>query len=168
MSKEQVLAKGWRWEDLVPGTFGKTTLEPKNIPDQIGDVADSILKEALECVQCQKNYNVVPPELQLYRRLNVPVPRLCPDCRYRNRIALRPPRKLWHRQCQCAGNARIDAEQTQIDAERSDPTAPPLRKGVRRGAPKHGGTLPRLASRRSDSGRRSGPRPEASGVPERV
>jgi len=85
----------------VPGTFGKETIKPEQIPDDIKDVGDSILKEALVCVHCRKNYNIVQPELQFYKRENIPIPRLCPGCRYTRRINLRPPRKLWHRQCMC-------------------------------------------------------------------
>lgn len=90
-------------EEAVPGTFGKETMKPEEIPDDIKDVPDSIVKEILRCAQCRRNYNIVEPELQLYRRFVHPIPRLCPDCRYRRKIALRPPRKLWHRQCACNG-----------------------------------------------------------------
>lgn len=99
LSKQEVLARTWKWEDLEPGTFGKETLKPEDIPDHINDVPDTIIKEALRCINCSRNYNVVAPELALYRREIIPVPRLCPDCRYRRRIALRLPRKLWSRQC---------------------------------------------------------------------
>ena len=92
---------GLKWEDRVPGTFGKETLKPENIPDDIKDVTDNILKEVLICALCKKNYNIVEPELALYRRLNVPIPRLCFNCRYMRQINLRSPRRLWHRQCVC-------------------------------------------------------------------
>lgn len=101
MTKEEVRAQGWQWEDAIPGTFGRETLQPGEIPDDIKDVSDSILQAVLRCVSCKRNYNVVEPELQLYRRFSVPIPRHCPDCRYRRKIALRPPRKLWHRECMC-------------------------------------------------------------------
>ena len=101
MSKDEILAKGWKWEDNLPGTFGKETIEPNEIPDDIKDVKNEILKAVLKCEACTKNYNIVEPELMLYRRLNIPVVRQCPDCRYKARIAIRNPRKLYHRQCAC-------------------------------------------------------------------
>jgi len=61
--------------------------------------------QARQCQNCNKNYNIVKSELDFYHREHIPIPRLCPDCRYYNRIALRPPRKLWHRQCMCDGSA---------------------------------------------------------------
>jgi len=101
LSKEEVLEKGWKWEDNMPGTYGKETMMPEDIPDDIKDVQDSILKEILKCVSCDKDYNIVEPELQFYRSEKIPIPRMCPDCRYRRRIALRAPRKLWHGRCKC-------------------------------------------------------------------
>ena len=99
MTKEEVLAKGWKWEDNTPGTFGKETLAPEQVPDNIKDVADDITKQALKCVTCSRNYNIVPQELEFYRRENIPIPRQCYPCRDAARIALRAPRKLYHRQC---------------------------------------------------------------------
>jgi len=103
MTKDEALSGGWKWEDRVPGTFGKETIKPEDIPDAITDVSDSLLKEALKCTKCTKTYNVTQPELQLYKKEKVPVPRLCPECRYERRIALRTPRKLWHRKCMKPG-----------------------------------------------------------------
>ncbi|MEK7508041.1 MAG: hypothetical protein AAB602_03085 [Patescibacteria group bacterium] len=105
LAKEEALEQGLKWEDRVLGTFGKETIKPENMPDLIVDVPDSITTEILSCAGCNKNYNIVKPELDLLRRFDVPIPRLCPDCRYLNRISLRPPRKLWHRVCRCAGAA---------------------------------------------------------------
>jgi len=102
-SKESAIEMGYKWEDLVPGTFGKETLKPEQIPDDIKDVSDSILKEALRCIDCGKNYNIIKPELDFYKKENISVPRQCPDCRYKGRIALRPMRKLWHRKCMKPG-----------------------------------------------------------------
>ncbi len=99
LTKEEALAHGYRWEDLMPGTFGKETITPEQISDDIKDIDEGILKEALRCLVCNKNYNIVKSELDFYQREKIPIPKVCPDCRYKNRIALRPPRKLWHRKC---------------------------------------------------------------------
>jgi hypothetical protein len=101
MTKEEVLSRGWLWEDKVPGTFGKETIQPENIPDSIKDVPDSMTEEVLKCITCTKNYNIIPDELTFYRREGIPIPRNCPDCRYKKRFSLRLPRKLWHRTCMC-------------------------------------------------------------------
>ena len=101
LTKEQVLAKGWKWEDTAPGTFGKETITAENLPDDIKDVGEEILSAVLKCISCSRNYNVVKPELDFYKRENVPIPRRCYDCRYMRRIKLRSPRNLWHRTCMC-------------------------------------------------------------------
>jgi len=103
MSKEEVLAKGWQWENNIPGTFGKETIKSDDVPDKIEDVTDGILNEILICIECSKNYNIVPNELSFYRKENIPLPRKCPDCRYKKRFDLRLPRKLWHRTCMNEG-----------------------------------------------------------------
>ncbi|MCX6723631.1 MAG: hypothetical protein NT155_00460 [Candidatus Staskawiczbacteria bacterium] len=100
-SKKEALALGMKWEELASGTFGKETISPENIPDSIIDVSENIIKEAFRCIECNRNYNIVKAEFDLYRRFIAPIPRRCPQCRYLNKIALRPPRKLWHRQCMC-------------------------------------------------------------------
>ncbi|MEK7140254.1 MAG: hypothetical protein AAB815_00555 [Patescibacteria group bacterium] len=101
MSKEEVLRRGWQWENKMPGTFGKETIKPEDIPDNIKDVQNNITKEILHCANCNKNYNIVPFELSFYRRENIPIPHFCPDCRYKARIAFRLPRKLWVGKCKC-------------------------------------------------------------------
>ncbi len=101
MNKEEVAAKGWAWEDANVGSFGKETIVFQNVPDKIQDVADSILQEVLVCKECKRNFNIVKPELDFYRSQYVPIPRLCPHCRYLRKIQMRLPRKLWKRRCGC-------------------------------------------------------------------
>ena len=101
LSKDEVLAKGWHWEDNVPGTFGKETISVNDIPDRIGDVDDTIIKEIFACSACNKNYNISQNELLFYKKENLPLPRKCPNCRYKRRFDMRPARRLWHRVCMC-------------------------------------------------------------------
>ncbi len=101
MTKEEVLAKGWQWEDQTTGTYGKETIKAEDIPDHIDQVTEETVKNIFKCVHCTKNYNIVPFEFQFYKKENIPLPHLCPDCRYRRRFDLRPPRKLWQGKCKC-------------------------------------------------------------------
>lgn len=103
LTKEEALSSGFNWEDATTGIYGKETLEKDNIPDDIIDIPESITKEIFKCEDCTKNYNIIPQELLFYKKEIVPVPRLCPDCRYKKRIALRLPRKLWYRKCMNEG-----------------------------------------------------------------
>ncbi|MBI4652773.1 hypothetical protein HY750_00775 [Candidatus Kuenenbacteria bacterium] len=36
--------------------------------------------------------------------MNLPLPRLCPNCRHYQRIKQRNPLKLWKRKCMCGGS----------------------------------------------------------------
>lgn len=101
LPKEEVLARGMKWEDQTTGVYGKTTIPPLDLAQNITETPDSVTKEILECVHCRKNYNIIFAELEIYRRMKIPIPRECPDCRYSNRVNMRPPRRLWHRQCSC-------------------------------------------------------------------
>jgi hypothetical protein len=102
MTKEDVLAKGWHWEENILGTFGKETVTSAKIPDKIEDVPDSFLGEIFACTECSKNYNIIKNELLFYHKESIPLPRKCPNCRYKRRFDLRPARRLWHRSCMCA------------------------------------------------------------------
>lgn len=103
LTKEEVLARGWLWEDKIPGTFDKETINIKDIPDSIKNIKDEITSEILKCAVCSKNHNITINELNFYKKEEIPLPRLCPNCRYKRRFALQLPRKLWHRKCMKEG-----------------------------------------------------------------
>ncbi|MBI4407991.1 MAG: zinc-ribbon domain containing protein [Candidatus Kerfeldbacteria bacterium] len=52
-----------------------------------------------QCQQCSKNYLITAGDQEFYQRINVPEPKLCPDCRFQRRIVWRNERKLYARQC---------------------------------------------------------------------
>jgi len=101
LSKAEVLAKGWRWQDNLPGTYGKETIKVADLPDDIKDVNLEISQAILACEDCGKNYKIIPQELSFYKKLNLPLPRRCPYCRHLDRIKRRTPQRLWQRQCGC-------------------------------------------------------------------
>ena len=103
MTKEDALSHGYLWEDKIPGTFGQETVQTEDIPDEIEDVKEDIVKEIFKCEECGRNFNIIPNELVFYQREQVPLPHKCPECRYKRRFAFRPLRKLWHRHCMKPG-----------------------------------------------------------------
>ncbi len=109
MSKEEAKQQGFQWKDPEASEH-KPTIAAADLPDNIKDVDDSILNEIIECEhqtkcsgQCTLAFKIIPQELEFYRKMNLPLPRLCPNCRHYQRIQQRNPLKLWKRQCQCAG-----------------------------------------------------------------
>jgi len=108
LTKEQALKQGYRWYDK-PKPEHKPTVKAKDLPDNIKDVDDSILKEVIECENASSGcegagvFKIIPNELRFYQKHNISLPRLCPACRMWTRLKQRNPLKLWKRQCQCAG-----------------------------------------------------------------
>jgi hypothetical protein len=98
LSKDEILERGYNWKEKVDNKY-TITKKASDLPDDIKDVDDSILDEVIECAQSGRAFKITPYELQFYRRMDVPIPRLHPDERYKNRLKLRNPLKLWHRKC---------------------------------------------------------------------
>lgn len=101
--REEALKLGARWEDNMPGTFGKGTIKTGNIPDNIKLVSPEISNEIFECEICSRNYKIISQEFLFYKKLGIPLPRKCPQCRYRARMNLRTPRELHERKCMNSG-----------------------------------------------------------------
>ena len=99
LSKEEALKRRLKWQDDVQKTIGKETLLPESIPDHIKDISNTITKEVLRCLDCQRNYKITEQELSFYQRMNIPIPRECFFCRHHNRIVERGPYRFWDREC---------------------------------------------------------------------
>jgi len=102
LTKEEIIERGYNWRGKSGNTY-TITIKALNLPDNIKDVDDSVLNEVIECSQSKKAFRIIASELQFYRRMNVALPRLHPDERYKNRLKLRNPLKLWHRKCMKEG-----------------------------------------------------------------
>ncbi|MBT3835546.1 hypothetical protein HOF56_04865 [Candidatus Peribacteria bacterium] len=96
LSKEEAISKGYRWHDRDPKNYQKQTYK---IPNCIDDVQDEITESILSCVQCKKNYKIVPQELSFYRKHRIPIPHFCHDCRHMVRFSIRNPQKLRRDKC---------------------------------------------------------------------
>ena len=96
LARKQALDRGFKWKEPDPKEYLPQIYE---VPDMIEDVPDSICQKILACTCCNKNFKVIPQELRLYRKKNLPIPRRCPNCRHLDRLKLRNPRKLWNRKC---------------------------------------------------------------------
>ncbi len=99
LTKEEAISFGFRWENDIQTTIGKETISQEKVPDHIKDVEDNITKEILCCVNCNRNYKIIEPELLFYRKMVLPIPRECFYCRHRNRIIRRGPYQFWDRKC---------------------------------------------------------------------
>jgi len=101
--------QGFRWNDQVEKNVA-VVIPSHDLPDRIQDVAENIIDKIIGCEhegrcndRCTVGFRIVPSELRFYKRYNLPLPRLCPNCRHYERLKQRNPLKLWHRTCTCAG-----------------------------------------------------------------
>ncbi|HAE36553.1 TPA: hypothetical protein DEP30_02165 [Candidatus Nomurabacteria bacterium] len=99
LSKDEILDKGYVFQDNVQKTINKETIIPKDLPESIFDIDNSITNEVLKCIDCGRNYKITEDELTFYKKMQIPIPRRCFYCRHANRIKRRNPYKLWHRKC---------------------------------------------------------------------
>lgn len=98
LTKEEALKKGYSWRDPDQKEY-ETTLKADQIPDRIQDIPDTISKEIIECESCKRAYRVTDSELMFYRRIGLPLPYCCIDCRIRRRFSRINPPRLYDRTC---------------------------------------------------------------------
>jgi hypothetical protein len=108
-TKEEALSSGFTWVDPAEKSY-VPTLQIDSIPEHIADVTDAILKETVACEDigncthgCTKAFRITKDELEFYRRMKIPVPRKCPNCRYYRRLAYRNPTTIREIVCMCDG-----------------------------------------------------------------
>lgn len=105
LSEEEAIRKGFKWENIERGIYDKKTIQWENFPDSIKDLSKdfNVNKEVFACTFCKKNYRIIKDELSFYKRMDIPIPRICPECRHTERFRNRGPNKLWHRKCMKEG-----------------------------------------------------------------
>ena len=82
--KEDILKLRGYWEDASEtNAEGMPTSE---LPDDIKDVPDSIITQALICPETGWRFNVAQNELIFYRENNIPLPRYHFDVRTKNQV----------------------------------------------------------------------------------
>ncbi len=105
LTKEEALKQGYEWKDENLKSYNPT-LKPNEVPDSILEVPDGIINEVIACEhnnkckhKCTTAFKITKDELVFYRKHNIPLPVLCPNCRHGERISCRNPKKLWDRNC---------------------------------------------------------------------
>ena len=91
---------GFIWRDINRREY-ETTIDAQNLPDDIENVDDKITEEAIKCEDCSKAFRITKIELQFYKRIPLPLPHVCQNCRFIQRFKFVNPPKLWQRNCMC-------------------------------------------------------------------
>ncbi|MBI4094985.1 MAG: hypothetical protein HY435_02210 [Candidatus Liptonbacteria bacterium] len=102
LDKSEAESKGFLWREPDRREY-ETTIKATDLPDHIKDASDLVLKEVIECSECKRAYRIIEMELQFLRRIGLPLPRKCPECRFKDRFRFVNPPKLWPGKCHCAG-----------------------------------------------------------------
>ncbi|KKR70775.1 MAG: hypothetical protein UU13_C0001G0003 [Candidatus Nomurabacteria bacterium GW2011_GWB1_40_7] len=110
--KDEALEGGYFWEDLKEKDY-KPTIRGSELVDNNVIIKDNVLKEIILCASweqdpqkallknCSKAFRIIESELQFYRRLKIPLPLCCHNCRHHDRNLNRQPMQLWDRKCMC-------------------------------------------------------------------
>lgn len=113
LTEKEAQVQGFKWrspDERKPAT----TIRASELPDDIKSVDDSILGAVIQCaheeggghslgcnIDCGRAFRIVKQELDFYRQTNLPLPRLCFNCRHIDRIKWRNAPALYPRQCMC-------------------------------------------------------------------
>lgn len=113
VNEKEAKEKGYCWRTPEERNYN-ITLNTKDVPDSINDVSDEILKEVIQCeheethehsfgcdVDCASAFRITKQELVFYRQMNLPLPRLCFNCRHIDRVQWRNVPALYSRVCMC-------------------------------------------------------------------
>jgi hypothetical protein len=102
-TKEEVLEEGFLWDDSKKSST-ESTIKANELQGKIEETTDGILKESIECMTCRRAYNIAKGELDLLRKLKLPLPHECPKCRESKRFERMTMPKLYDRKCDKCNN----------------------------------------------------------------
>ena len=101
-TKEQALSGGYSWSD-ENNPSPPATINADELPDTITETTDSIFDEIIECASCKRSYRIVKGELNLLRKMGLPVPHECPKCRENARFERMTKPEMHYRNCDKCG-----------------------------------------------------------------
>ena len=99
LTKQQVLARGWKWSDYEAEVQAEGVIKAYQLPDDTRDIPDDILNWAIECEVTGKPFKIIPQELKFYRQNKLPIPRKHPDQRHLDRFKWKQPYVMYDRHC---------------------------------------------------------------------
>ncbi len=95
--KRNALKLGFKWKDDIDEF--EQGISAYTIPDDVADAGDEITDKILRCEISGRPYKIVPQELNFYKKMHLPVPRVSPKERLRERFKFKAMRKLFEINC---------------------------------------------------------------------
>ena len=109
LDKKEAEGHNYIWKNTEERNY-EIEINVDEISDNIKNVDSSIVGKVIKCAhggnckeQCTEAFKIIEEEFKFYKRMNLPLPRLCPNCRHYQRLKQRNPLKLWHRKCMKEG-----------------------------------------------------------------
>jgi hypothetical protein len=102
LTEKEIKEKGWHWQGEVESGIDLTKIDSikgEDLPDDIKDTPDNILKTAIICERTGEPFKVVPYELEFYQKMNLPLPTIHPLERIKDLFKYRRPYKLYNTNC---------------------------------------------------------------------
>jgi len=106
LNQAKAMSQGFKWRETEARNYVPTLSEDK-IPDDIKNVGENITSEILACrnanqglVHCTTAFRIINSEVNFYRRIGLPIPDKCPNCRHIDRMQFRNPPIFREGKCQ--------------------------------------------------------------------
>ncbi len=99
LTKEEAVAKGFKWSEYKNPEPKIETLLASKIPDSINELDLQILEKAICCEISGRLFRYSKLEYDFLKKFEIPLPRIHPDIRHLNRLNSRPRRKLIKNNC---------------------------------------------------------------------
>ncbi len=109
LTKAEALDRGYKWEDDENENQSKDKEICSAIPETISEVGRDILFHVFNCARSGKRFKYQRAELALYRKMNLPLPEICPDERHLYRLQCRNRRELFSRNCDISGKPLLSS-----------------------------------------------------------
>jgi hypothetical protein len=102
---------GYRWKGREDRDY-KITIQAGSLIAKPTEADDNFIKEIIGCsskgnpeTQCTTAFRITSDELTFLRRLKLPFPTKCPNCRHYERLSVRAPMQLFSGVCTCIATA---------------------------------------------------------------
>ncbi len=96
LNKEEAIKNGFKWNNYKNPKTNIKSISANKLSDKIENIN---IENAIKCEECEKLFKIIPKEFQKYKKWEITLPHLCPDCRHFHRKKKINPRKLWDKKC---------------------------------------------------------------------
>src|SRR3989344_1409873 len=101
LTEQEIQEHGWNSRSYP--NDGKDGYHANQLGDSIDDIPKGILTRPLLCTRTGKAFWITKQELDFYQAHRIPIPRLDPIERHRDRFHKHNPQRIWNRNCMKCG-----------------------------------------------------------------